>query len=163
MRSFWPTSPACARSSSCQSRQNMLFARCAQVTPADLAAARQAAVSAMQDPGQVAAYLQASALWQHHLRQQAEKQWSWESLAPKPWPNDLNPDQLQCGITFGDFADLAQPVLCPSGTTWRIYEAKDLLTHWVAHGTDIFNQKLELDALRRPPVPAGNAPTKDNE
>jgi hypothetical protein len=142
------------------SAEDMLFAHCAQVTPADLQAARQAAVSAMQDPEQVAAYLQASAPWQLHLRQQAAKQWSWGNLVPKSWPQGLNPEKLQCGITLEDFADLTQPVLCPSGKTWRVYDAESLLTHWVAHGTDTFHQKLELVDLRRPPVPVGNAPTK---
>jgi hypothetical protein len=131
------------------SAEHMLFARCAQVTQADLDKARDAADAAMREPDQVAAYLQTSAPWQHHLRQQEAKQWSWERMAPKPWPQGLQAEGLQCAITLEDFASLAEPVLAPSGSTWRAYEAEALLTHWIEHGTDAFDQKLKLAELRR--------------
>jgi hypothetical protein len=136
--------------------QHMLFARCAQVTQADLDSACDAADAAMQDPNRVAAYLQTSAPWQHHLRRQQAKQWAWERMAPEPCPQGLKADELRCAITLDYFAQLTQPVLAPSGSTWHAYEAQALLTHWIEHGTDVYNQKLELGDLRRPATSIGD-------
>ncbi|RYF50028.1 MAG: hypothetical protein EOO38_06625 [Cytophagaceae bacterium] len=133
------------------SAEDMLFSACAKVTQADLDAARKAADSAMQDQNQVSAYLQASAPWQRHLRQQAANRWSWDTLTPMPWPSDLSTDELECAISLEPCAALKRPILCPSGNAWRIYEAEHLLIHWVEHGTDVFQQRFELTALQRPP------------
>jgi hypothetical protein len=140
------------------SAENMLYSE--NVTKADLEAARQVVESAMQDPGRVAAYLKSSAPWQRHERREMVKQWSWQSLTPTPWPEGLRAEELKCPITLENFADLSQPVLCPSHGTWHAYEASALLTHWVEHGTDIFHQNLELTSLNRPEMDAEQSTRK---
>jgi hypothetical protein len=138
------------------SAEHMLHAICAKVTQADLDKARDAAEAAANDPDKVTAYLQDSPTWQHYLRRQEAKQWAWERMVPEPWPQGLQADELQCAITLENYALLAHPVLAPSGSTWRAYEAENLLTHWIEHGTDAFYQKLKLRDLRRPAMPIGD-------
>jgi hypothetical protein len=92
----------------------------------------------------------------HPLRQQEAKQWSWERMVPKPWPQGLKAEDLRCAFTLQDFGSLAQPVLAPTGSTWRAYEAHALLTYWVEHGTDPFHQTLKLADLQRPAMSVGD-------
>jgi hypothetical protein len=142
------------------SAEHMLHASCAKVTQADLDRAQDAAEAAVKDPVKVAAYLDVSPTWQHYLRRQQAKQWAWERMVPEALPQGLQADEMQCPITLENFAQLAQPVLAPSGSTWRAYEAEALLTHWVEHGTDAYHHKLKLADLRRLPKWTEDRPAK---
>jgi hypothetical protein len=77
-------------------------------------------------------------------------------MVPKPRPQGREAEGLQCVITLEGFERLAQPLLVPSGNTWRAYEAETLLGHLIEQGTDVFNQKPELGALRRAVIWVGD-------
>ncbi|RYF46642.1 MAG: hypothetical protein EOO38_13730, partial [Cytophagaceae bacterium] len=133
------------------SAENMLFARCAQVTPADLASAERAAVAAVQDSSRVKAYLQTSDPWQRHLRKDRAAEWKWAGLTPHPLPAHIEPTDLKCPFTLDPLELLQQPVFWQSGQACVVYEAAELLVHWVEHGTEpTTRQHLDLADLEKP-------------
>ena len=128
----------------------MLFAPCAQVTQQDLTQAGDAARAASQDAQAVAAYLQASAPWQRHLRQEEAARWSWTQMTPQPLPDSIDVHSLQCPVSCEPLAALQQPVMWQSGQACIVYEAADLLTYWVESGQEpTTRQALDLAQLQR--------------
>jgi hypothetical protein len=136
------------------SAENMLFAGCAKVTAKDLSVAQKDVQKAMRDGKRVDAYLENSAVWQRHLRQQKARTWSWEEIKPEPLPQSSQPfEELVCKITLEPFAALRNPVLVERSGIWQAYESAALLKYWVEHGKDSLNQPLDFAGLRRPPLP----------
>jgi hypothetical protein len=137
------------------SAEHMLFASCAQVTPEDLAKAQRAAQTAVADPIRVATYLQASAPWQRHLREQAAGRWSYAGTQQVPLPTDVQLEQLYCPFTLEPLSQLVQPIMWQTANACVVYESQKLLKYWIEQGNEpTSRQPMQLAQLRRPQLRA---------
>lgn len=129
--------------------QTMLFEACADLTPAHFENARLAALAIENDPLQVQAWLQGSAIWQHHLRRQAANAWNWDALERQHVSHDLS--ALRCPLTLDLHIELSQPLVWLDGHACVVFEAASFLTHWVEHGNEpTTRRQVDLSALIRP-------------
>ncbi|RYF10684.1 MAG: hypothetical protein EOO40_04715, partial [Deltaproteobacteria bacterium] len=143
------------------SAKHMTFPNLEEVTQDDLDSAQRAVHAAMQDTERVAAYLQASAPWQRQLRRAAVETWSWDELIPVALPADVLLEELRCPITHEGVKDLEQPLVWRLNNACVVYEAAELLKHWVEHGDEpTTRQRMSLETLQRPLISPEGPPAK---
>ncbi len=125
--------------------RNMLYPNCADVTAADLEAARAEAQKTDQDETAVQAYLDAWAPWQQLQRQKAAIALPWEKLplAPSSAKVDL---QDTCLITRDSVVDMHQAgqrvaILRRGTRDWQPYDFEALQTWWLEHGNDPLSKR----------------------
>ena len=133
------------------STTNMIFETMAQVTDADIAAAKAEAEAI--DDAALDGFLGDWEPWQRLQRRKGAAEVSWEAVAFNEADAIAHADDFEdamCCISAAGFADLKEPVYLDGDATHSVFELEDLMAWYREKGTHpATKEPIDLSKLRR--------------